>query len=135
MLLCVLGMEIAAVETGGSIQPELPLTAYPHYHQIFGGADTPAGLLFDSQTYAVMSITYPPDSQTPDLNVDKDGDRVLVLMDGDLALQIGENRFRMGTGDAVKIARGTRFGMIRSQAGAHLVLIRAKPVRSFSLLR
>ena len=91
--------------------------------------------MFDTQAYALMSITYPPDSQTPDLNVDKDGDRILILMDGDLALQIGENRFRMGPGDAVKITRGTRFGMMRSQAGAHLVLIRAKPVRSFSLLR
>jgi hypothetical protein len=41
----------------------------------------------------------------------------------------------MGAGDAVKIPRGTRFGMMRSQAGAHLMLIRAKPVRSFSILR
>ena len=128
-------MESTATDSRGQIQPELPLTAYPHYHKIFGGADIPAGLLFDSQTYAVMSITYPPDSQTPDLNADKDGDRILILMDGDLALQIGENRFRMGAGDAVKIPRGTRFGMMRSQAGAHLMLIRAKPVRSFSLLR
>lgn len=128
-------MESAAIHSGTQSQPDLPLTAYPHYHQIFGGADVPAGLLFDSNTYAVMSITYPPDSDTPDLNTDKDGDRVLILMEGDLALQIGENRFRMGTGDAVKIARGTRFGMMRSQAGAHVVLIRAKPVRSFSLLR
>lgn len=128
-------MESTAVDTRGQVQPELPLTAYPHYHQIFGGSDIPAGLLFDAQGYAVMSITYPPDSQTPDLSADKDGDRILILMDGDLALQIGENRFRMGTGDAVKIARGTRFGMMRSQAGAHLLLIRAKPVRSFSLLR
>ena len=128
-------MESAAVDNRGQVQPELPLTAYPHYHKIFGGPDTPAGLLFDSQTYAVMAITYPPDSQTPDLNADKDGDRILVLMDGDLALQIGENRFRMGVGDALKIPRGTRFGMMRSQAGAHLLLIRAKPVRSFSLLR
>jgi quercetin dioxygenase-like cupin family protein len=128
-------MESAAVDTRGQTQPELPLTAYPHYHQIFGGTDAPTGLLFDSQAYAVMSITYPPDSQTPDLNADKDGDRVLILVDGDLALQIGENRFRMGAGDAVKIPRGTRFGMMRSQAGARLMLIRAKPVRSFFLLR
>ncbi len=113
----------------------MPLTTYPHYHQIFGGAEVPAGLLFDSQSYAVMAITYPPDSQTPDLNADKDGDRILILMAGDLGLQIGENRFRMGAGDAVKIPRGTHFGMMRSQAGAHLVLIRAKPVRSFSVLR
>ena len=128
-------MESTALDSRTHVQPELPLTAYPHYHQIFGGADIPAGLLFDSQTYAVMAITYPPDSQTPDLNADKDGDRILILMNGDLALQIGENRFRMGVGDAVKIPRGTRFGMTRSQGGAHLLLIRAKPVRSFSLLR
>jgi len=128
-------MESAAVDNRTQTQHELPLTAYPHYHKILGGPDLPAGLLFDSQAYAVMSITYPPDAQTPDLNADKDGDRVLMLMDGDLALQIGENRFRMGAGDAVKIPRGTRFGMMRSQAGAHLMLIRAKPVRSFSILR
>jgi len=128
-------MESAAVDTRTRIQHELPLTAYPHYHRIFGGPDLPAGLLFDSQAYAVMSITYPPDSQTPDVNADKDGDRILMLMNGDLALQIGGNRFRMSAGDAVKIPRGTRFGMMRSQAGAHLMLIRAKPVRSFSLLR
>jgi quercetin dioxygenase-like cupin family protein len=128
-------MESAAAHTPGRIHPELPLTAYPHYHRLFGGTDVPAGLLFDSQNYAVMAITYPPDSQTPDLNADKDGDRILILMAGDLALQIGENRFRMGTGDAVKIPRGTCFGMMRSEAGAHLVLIRAKPVRSFSILR
>jgi quercetin dioxygenase-like cupin family protein len=126
-------MKSTAAQRPTDIQPELPLTAYPHYHRILG-ADLPAGLLFDSQTYAVMSITYPPNAQTPDLNVDKDGDRILFLTAGDLALQIGENRFRMGTGDAVKIPRGTRFGMMRSQAGAHLLLIRAKPVRSFSLL-
>jgi quercetin dioxygenase-like cupin family protein len=128
-------MESAAVDTRRPVQPELPLTSYPHHHRIFGGADIPAGLLFDSQSYAVMSITYPADSQTPDLNADKDGDRVLILMNGDLALQIGDNRFRMGVGDAVKIPRGTRFGMTRSQSGAHLLLIRAKSVRSFSLLR
>jgi quercetin dioxygenase-like cupin family protein len=128
-------MESAVAETRTQIRHELPLTAYPHYRRIFGGPDLPAGLLFDSQTYAVMSITYPPDAQTPDLNADKEGDRILMLMDGDLALQIGENRFRMGAGDAVKIPRGTRFGMMRSQAGARLMLIRAKPVRSFSILR
>ncbi len=128
-------MDATATDTRTQVQPELPLTAYPHYHRIFGGPDTAAGLLFDGQTFAIMSISYPPDSQTPDLNADKDGDRILMLMDGDLALQIGENRFRMGIGDAVKIPRGTRFGMMRSQAGAQLLLIRAKPVRSFSLLR
>jgi len=128
-------METAAVDIRTRVPHELPLTAYPHYHRVFGGPDLPAGLLFDSHTYAVMSITYPPDSQTPDVNADKDGDRILMLMHGDLALQIGENRFRMSAGDAVKIPRGTRFGMMRSQAGAHLMLIRAKPVRSFSILR
>jgi len=117
------------------VHSELPATAYPHYQRVFGGAELPTGLLFDSQHFAVMSVAHPPDSQTPDLNADKDGDRILVLMDGDLALQIGENRFRMCPGDAVKIPRGTRFGMTQSQAGAHLLLIRTKAVRSFSLLR
>lgn len=95
----------------------------------------PTGLLFDNRSYAIMSITHPPDSETPDLNADKDGDRVLVLLDGDLALQIGESRFRMEAGDAVQIPRGVCFGKSRSQAGAHMLLIRSKALRSFSIHR
>ena len=129
-------MEEAALDTV-PIETELPATAYPYHHQIFGSASggVPAGLLFDSQNFAVMSITYPPDAHTPDLNSDKDGDRILLLVDGDLGLQIGESRFRLGAGDAVRIPRGTRFGDSRSERGAHLLLIRAKPLRSFSILR
>jgi quercetin dioxygenase-like cupin family protein len=116
---------------------ELPATAYPHHHQIFKSAsgNTPAGLLFDSRSYAIMSISHPPESETPDLNNDAEGDRVLVLLDGDLALQIGENRFRLEAGDAVQIPRGVRFGKTRSRAGAHILLVRAKMLRSFSMYR
>jgi quercetin dioxygenase-like cupin family protein len=130
-------MENAAVTTKTSGEDELPATAYPHHHHIFrspsGG--TPAGLLFDSRNYAIMSIAHPSQSQTPDLNHDSEGDRVLVLLDGDLALQIGESRFRLQPGDAVQIPRGVSFGRTRSQAGAHLLLIRAKSLRSFSMYR
>jgi quercetin dioxygenase-like cupin family protein len=116
---------------------ELPATAYPHHHQLFATVDGErvTGLLFDTAKFTVMSITHPPESHTPDLNADKDGDRVLVLLDGDLALQIGENRFRLNPGDAVRIPRGVWFGNSRSVAGAYLLLVRAKPLRSFSLLR
>jgi len=116
---------------------DLPATAYPHHHRLFKTADksTPTGLLFDNRTYAIMAITHPPDSETPDLNSDTDGDRVLVLLDGDLALQIGENRFLMQAGDAVQIPRGVCFGRSRSQAGAHMLLIRSKALRSFSIHR
>ncbi|MFQ5666083.1 MAG: cupin domain-containing protein [Candidatus Binatia bacterium] len=116
---------------------KLPATRYKQHRAIFGTAreEAPAGLLFDSQNFAVMSISHPPDSETPDLNTDKDGDRVLILLEGDLALQIGDSRVRLGTGDAVQIPRGTRFGRACSQAGAQLLLIRGKPLRSFSILR
>src|SRR6266849_1410066 len=129
-------MEQAAAQTP-PVDAELPATAYPYHHQLFGsaGGGAPTGLLFDSQNFAVMSITYPPQSHTPDMNADKDGDRILMLVDGDLGLQIGENRFRLGPGDAVRIPRGTRFGDSRTKNGAHLLLIRAKPLRSFSILR
>jgi quercetin dioxygenase-like cupin family protein len=60
---------------------------------------------------------------------------VLLLLDGDLALQIGDSRFTLNRGDAVRIPRDVLFGNSSSTAGAHLLLIRAKPVRSFSLLR
>ena len=125
-------------DLGGDASPaELPATAYPHHHHLFKNPDggTPTGLLFDSRNYAIMSITHPPESHTPDLNADKDGDRVLLLLDGDLALQIGENRFRLQPGDAVQIPRGICFGRSRSQAGAHLLLIRAKSLRSFAMYR
>ena len=82
-----------------------------------------------------MSISHPPESETPDLNNDKDGDRVLVLLDGDLALQIGESRFRLQPGDAVQIPRGVCFGKTRSRAGAHILLVRGKTLRSFSMYR
>ena len=135
MLQLAPGMENAA--TSAQVQNELPATAYPHHHHIFRapGGDGPTGLLFDTKTYAMMAISHPPDSQTPDLNTDREGDRVLVLLDGDLALQIGENRFRLRPGDAVQIPRGVCFGRSRSQTGANLILIRSKPVRSFSLAR
>ena len=98
-------------------------------------AAAPTGILFDSKTFTVMAIAQPADSEMPDLNVDKDGDRVLIVIDGDLSLQIGENRFRLGPGDAVQIPRGARFGKSRSSTGAHLLLIRGKGMRSFSMYR
>jgi len=127
----------AALDRGTPVGAELPATAYPLHHQIFASlaGEIPTGLLFDTPKFAIMSIAHPPTSQTPDLNSDKDGDRVLLLLDGDLALQIGENRFRLNPGDAVRIPRGVCFGSSCSTAGAHLLLIRAKVVRSFSLLR
>lgn len=82
-----------------------------------------------------MAITQPAGSETPDVNVDKEGERVLIMVDGDLSLQIGESRFRLGPGDAVQISRGTPFGKSRSNAGAHLLLIRSKSMRSFSVYR
>jgi len=65
---------------------------------VFGTADAAAatGLLFDSKQFAVMAIAQPAESQTPDLNADKEGDRILICLDGDLSMQIGENRFRLG---------------------------------------
>jgi len=125
---------VAHAATNGS---ELPATAYPHHHHIFKSpsGNTPAGLLFDSRNYAVMSINHPPESETPDLNNDNEGDRVLMLMEGDLALQIGESRFSLQPGDAVQIPRGVCFGKTRSQAGAQILLIRGKTLRSFSMYR
>lgn len=116
---------------------ELPATAHAHHHRIFasGNGEIPTGLLFDTRNFAIMSITNPPDSQTPDLTTDKDGDRVLILVDGDLALQIGQHSYHLGRGDAVLIPRGTCFGRSRSNNGAHLLLVRAKPLRSFSMYR
>jgi quercetin dioxygenase-like cupin family protein len=130
-------MDDAALNRTVSPAGELPAAAYPQHHHIFKSAsgNTPAGLLFDSRNYAIMSICHPPESQTPDLNNDKDGDRVLLLLDGDLALQIGESRFRLQPGDAVQIPRGVCFGKTRSEAGAHILLIRAKTLRSFSMYR
>ena len=116
---------------------ELPATAYPHHHHIFKSpaGNTPAGLLFDSRNYAIMAISHPADSETPDLNNDNEGDRVLLVLDGDLALQIGESRFRLQAGDAVQIPRGVCFGRTRSRAGAQMLLVRAKTLRSFSMYR
>jgi len=115
---------------------ELPASAYPH-HQVFksDAAAAPTGLLFDSRNYAVMAISHPPNSETPDLNNDKDGDRVLMLLAGDLTLQIGESRFRLDAGDAVEIPRGVCFGRTRSRAGAHILLVRGKTPRSFAMYR
>jgi quercetin dioxygenase-like cupin family protein len=116
---------------------ELPATAYPYHHHIFKSPaeSAPAGLLFDCSNYAIMAISHPPESETPDLNNDNDGDRVLVLLDGDLALQIGESRFRLHPGDAIQIPRGVSFGKTRSRAGAQILLVRAKALRSFSMYR
>ena len=125
------------VETDRVLGAELPATAYPHHQQILKSASggVPAGLLFDSKNFAVMAIVQPAGCQMPDLNADKDGDRVLIVMDGDLSLQIGESRFRLVRGDAVQIPRGARFGKSSSVAGAHLLLIRGKGMRSFSMYR
>ena len=122
------------------VQPtpsELPATAYAHHHHIFRAPSGPAptGLLFDSRYYAIMSIVQPPAAQTPDMNTDKDGDRVLVLIEGDFALQIGEARYRLQPGDAIQIPRGQSFGRSSSEGGAHLLMIRAKAMRSFAMYR
>jgi quercetin dioxygenase-like cupin family protein len=130
-------MDAGATATTSEVSEELPATAYPYHHQIFAAADgmVPTGLLFDNRNFAVLSIAHPPQSQTPDLNADKDGDRILILMDGDLALQIGKERFRLEPGDAVQIPRCVCFGNSRSESGAHLLLLRAKSLRSFSMYR
>lgn len=114
---------------------ELPASAYPYHQQVFASADAQAlsGMLFDSKHFAVMAIAQPAKSQTPDVVADKEGDRILICMDGDLCLQIGDNRFRLGPGDAVQIPRGVRFGKSSSTSGAHMLLIRGKGVRSFSI--
>ncbi len=124
----------SAYRVGGA---GLPASSYPYHHRIFKSATSgPAtGLLFDMPSCAIMSIVHPPASETPDMNADTEGDRILALIDGDLALQIGEHRFILTPGDALRIPRGVRFGNASSTAGAHVLLIRAKNVRSFSLHR
>ncbi|MFN8627824.1 MAG: hypothetical protein U0587_17825 [Candidatus Binatia bacterium] len=130
-------MRIAMSRAAREPEAELPITAYPYHRQVFGAADASAatGLLFDSKHFAVMAIAQPPDSRTPDLNADKEGDRVLICLDGDLAMQIGENRFRLQSGDAVQIPRGVRFGKTSSVRGARMLLVRGKALRSFSMYR
>jgi quercetin dioxygenase-like cupin family protein len=130
-------MAIAIGKTGAPVAADLPAAAYPYHRKVFpsAGSASPAGLLFDSKTFAVMAIAQPAGSEMPDVNVDKESDRVLIIVDGDLSLQIGESRFRLGPGDAVQIPRGTPFGKSRSNAGAHLLLIRGKSMRSFSVYR
>ncbi|MFI5394469.1 MAG: hypothetical protein ACHQ9S_02955 [Candidatus Binatia bacterium] len=116
---------------------ELPVTAYPYHHHVFtsthGAGAT--GMLFDSKHFAVMAIAQPANSETPDLNADKEGDRILICLEGDLSLQIGGSRFRLGPGDAVQIPRGVLFGRTSSGVGAHMLLIRGKSMRSFSMYR
>jgi quercetin dioxygenase-like cupin family protein len=132
-----LAMEVVMANRGEPEGAELPASAYPYHHQIFASTDAaaPTGILFDSKTFAVMAIAQPADSEMPDVNVDKDGDRILIVISGDLSLQIGESRFRLGPGDAVQIPRGARFGKSHSITGAHLLLIRGKVMRSFSMYR
>jgi quercetin dioxygenase-like cupin family protein len=130
-------MAAAMGKTGEMLGAELPAAAYPYHHRVFASANgaAPTGMLFDSKTFSVMAIAQPADSEMPDLNVDKDGDRILIVVDGDLSLQIGESRFRLGPGDAVQIPRGAPFGKSRSGTGTHLLLIRGKSMRSFSMYR
>jgi quercetin dioxygenase-like cupin family protein len=130
-------MALAMGKTSEPSGAELPAAAYPYHHRVFPSASAaaPTGILFDSKTFTVMAIAQPADSEMPDLNVDKDGDRILILVDGDLSLQIGDSRFRLGPGDAVQIPRGARFGKSRSGTGSHLLLIRGKAMRSFSVYR
>jgi quercetin dioxygenase-like cupin family protein len=130
-------MALATTKTKEPSEAELPAAAYPYHHRVFPSANAaaPTGILFDSKTFTVMAIAQPADSEMPDLNVDKEGDRILILVDGDLSLQIGESRFRLAPGDAVQIPRGARFGKSRSGTGSHLLLIRGKAMRSFSVYR
>lgn len=114
---------------------EVPVSQYSLHRRLFNAVDPPAGLMFDNQNFAVMALSHPPDSGTPDVMSDKDGDRILILTSGDLALQIAGTRYRMGPGDAVQIPRGTVFGATHSSQGAQMLWIRAKPARSFTLLR
>jgi len=129
-----------AVDMGKTNEPmgaELPAAAYPYHCQIFASANgaTPTDVLFDSRTFTVMAIAQPADSEIPDMNIDKEGDRILIVVDGDLSLQIGESRFRLGPGDAVQIPSGASFGKSRSSTGSHLLIIRGKRMRSFSVYR
>jgi quercetin dioxygenase-like cupin family protein len=130
-------MAVAVDRTSEPSGAELPATAYPYHQRVFASANAaaPTGILFDSKAFTVMAIAQPADSEMPDMNVDKDGDRILIVIDGDLSLQIGESRFRLGPGDGVQIPRGARFGRSRSGTGAHLLLIRGKGMRSFSVYR
>jgi uncharacterized cupin superfamily protein len=114
---------------------ERPARSYPFHKELFASAngEVAAGLLFDTRHYTLLSINHPPNSQTPDISCDKEGDRVLVILAGDLALQIGTGRFRLRMGDAVRIPRGTYFGRTQSDNGAHLLLIRSKGLRSFTM--
>ena len=130
-------MDAAMSNLSGEPETELPVTAYPYHRKVFGSADAAAatGLLFDSKQFAVMAIAQPADSRTPDLNADKEGDRILLCLDGDLSIQIGENRFRLGSGDAIQIPRGVRFGRTSSVHGARILLVRGKALRSFSMYR
>jgi hypothetical protein len=114
---------------------DLPVSDYPLHRRILGTPEATAGLMFDNQSFAVMALSHPPDSGTPDVMSDKDSDRVLILTVGDLVLQIGSIRYRMGPGDAVQIPRGTPFGATHSTGGAQMLWVRSKPARSFTLLR
>src|SRR5512139_526992 len=130
-------MATAAPPVSLDRERELPAHSYPFHHRVAeaGDGEVATGLLFDTRHYAILSILHPPNSATPDLSSDKEGDRVLVILAGDLALQIGTARFRLHAGDAVRIPRGTRFGRTQSDTGAHLLLIRSKALRSFAMYR
>jgi quercetin dioxygenase-like cupin family protein len=130
-------MAIAMGKTGAPVAADLPAAAYPFHRKVLpspGGAFS-TGLVFDNKAFAVMAIAQPAGSEMPDVNVDKEGDRVLMMIEGDLSLQIGDKRFRLGPGDAVQIPRGEPFGKSRSNGGARLLLIRGKTMRSFSVYR
>ena len=128
-------MEESRPQGSADSKQELTGSSYAHCQRVFGqpGAQAPAGMVFDTPNFAMMAMAYPPNSATPDLNTDGEGDRILVVLEGDLALQIGDTRYRFATGDSIRIPRGTRFGGTRSTNGAQLLIIRAKRVRSFSL--
>ena len=130
------GMPLMASKPMTPVQ-ELPASAHPLYHRVLaaGDGEVPAGILFDTRNFAIMSMVHPPNSHTPDLNTDKDGDRILVVLEGDLSLQIGANQYLLTSGDAVQIERNTSFGNTRSHTGAHLLLVRGKAMRSFGLYR
>jgi hypothetical protein len=120
-------MALAMGKTSEPSGAELPAAAYPYHHRVFASATAAAatGVLFDSKTFTVMAIAQPANSEMP----------ILIVVDGDLSLQIGETRFRLGAGDAVQIPRGARFGKSRSGTGSRLLLIRGKAMRSFSVYR
>jgi mannose-6-phosphate isomerase-like protein (cupin superfamily) len=128
-------MTPTAPQPQGPPNDALPASSYPLHRRLVAPGETSAELLFDCSTFAVLSASHAARHDTPDLNVDKDSDRMLIVLDGDLAIQIGTNRFRLDKGDAVRIPRGTRFGRTRSERGAQLLLIRTKAPRSFTLVR